>query len=280
MPAQAIIDIGSHYEGSGVQQATQGVNQLDSSLNKVEGSSDRLITKLERPIGRIAYGGLAESALSAASANAKLDGVTGTLHQTFHVLGASLLFVNPELGFLALGAAAIVTIFAKLSNSTAESAENVAKNVEIQRKLKNEYKESSDLLVKHNLLTKEEAEVLKNSASATESEIQKIKQSVTSRIENTKHMLEETKGRVENNVWLKNTNRGLEEVKEAQERYDSAVKVSTGLLNEAKKSEEELVKAYEHKQKALGEQAEAQAKVLSQEKERRDFAVYLGAHRL
>ncbi len=272
MPAQAIIDIGSHYEGSGVQQATQGVDKLDNSLNKVEGSSDRLITKLERPIGRIAYGGLAESALSAASANAKLDGVTGTLHQTFHVLGSALLFVNPELGFLALGAAAIITIFAKLSNSVIDSAENIQKNVELQRKLKEEYKESSEVLLKHGVINKQQAAILRESSAEAQKEIEKVKEQTKVRaeylsvqIEILKKAKESSRDDVERSTIQVSLN-------ERQQEFNAIAKATSGLLQDVKKDDQDRAKSIEHHYKALGELAQVQAKVINQEKERRDFA--------
>lgn len=276
MTTAMTVEFNTTYNGSGTQGMKNGMSEVENSVEKVEGSSDRLVYKLERPIGRIAYGGLAEAALGAAGANEKLDGVTGKLEQSFHVLGSSLLFVEPELGFLALGAAALVTLFVKLSNSIEINSDNVKKNVVEFRNQSEEYKKSADLLEKQNVITKEQAEILRQGASAKEQDIKKLKESIDSKIKDAEAekqrflAIEKTRDE-EDKLYGGSIHVGKRGSAQVQEKINELTYVYSALLPEAKRNQDEMTKSIEQHYKALGEEAEAQARVLSEAKERKDF---------
>lgn len=275
MPTDIGLNITTSYTDTGLSQATSGVKNFSAAANSASNSTgtnfDGLFKRMERPLGRMAFAGLAEAALSSADGMKASSGAVVALERGFHTLGAALMFVNPELAFVAIAGAGLVAIFDKISQGAGLNAEEIKKNVNQLQSQKDLYAQSAELLLKNKTITEDESRVLKNAATATQEDIDKIKEHIRQKISDAQANIEQVKKLNELERANGVTAFAQDRLRIATERYNETVKAASGFLAEAEKDEKKATDAVDKHWRALAKQLETQQKALEISKQRQEF---------
>lgn len=232
----AVFD--TQYDGQGANQFKTNMAQVDQSMQTAEKSATSFSTnytamgkKMERPLGRLAFAGLAESMIGGTDAMAGASHATVALEGGLHAVGNALLFVQPEFGLLAIGLAAVVTLFVKLTASSQENAENIQKAVSASAQQAKTYTDSADALKKAGIIDTEQVGILKNLSKASTEQIATTVKKIETERDHIKSMIAEDEAIIA-------SVRDQNEVKAAtadmivqKEKLTAITKASTGLLD-------------------------------------------------
>jgi len=185
----------TEYSGSGVNQTVDGFKRIQTEVNNTRDKTiafstdyEALGRRMERPLGRLAFAGIAEGLLSSEEGMVGASRATVALEGGLHAVGNALLFVQPEFGLLAIGLAAVVSLFVKLSGAAKENAEHIAKQVQEQDQAAQKYKESADVLQKAGLIDKQQEKILQDLTKASKEQVDTLK----NRLETQKALAEQS----------------------------------------------------------------------------------------
>ena len=166
------------YDGTGADSAKAGIKDVANSLSSVDTASastgtnyDKLFSKMERPLGRAAFSGLAADMLSSSSAMGTATGATGMLSEGLHAVGNAAIFAGGEFAMIAIGAVAVYEIYNKLHGSSKETVEDFEKSMNAIVKNKDSLFELSTETSKYLNLTKEEKESISNNSKELQTQI-------------------------------------------------------------------------------------------------------------
>ena len=172
----AIFD--TQYNGQGATAAKAGIRGVSdevagiSTVSAATGTNfDSLFTKMERPLGRVAFHGLAQDMLMTQNAMGGVNGSTGVLAGTLHGLVNGLGILGGEFTMVAIGAIAVYEIYEKLFNKTqdvnkvqsdnakssADQSVEYAKVAEQLRGLGPQYEKAASEMEKHSASAKKDA---------------------------------------------------------------------------------------------------------------------------
>ena len=234
---------------SGIKQMSAGQKTLRSDMAQTEVAAARSSSrvgdafgKLQQPLKREVFRSIAYQVVGASSSLDSMAGRAASAQNAMEVLGRVALGFSGTIGLVVLGVAALVSILKKLSDSSKLTTEQILQDVDALRQKQEGYSQTADKLLKLNLITKDEAKVLRESANASQDEINKIKDSVRTRIKGTEARIQELKALEEHRRKLGLLGTQTKQVKEAEDSYRKAVQLSAGFLNNANKTLEQRSK--------------------------------------
>ena len=156
------------------QTKTTGAT-MSSAFDQADTKYNSLSRGMGRPLGRLAFAGIAQEITMSSGAMTQATGATAALQRGFMSLGSGLMWFNPILGGIGLGISGLIALFVKLTRATGESAENIKKQVDVAMGLKKSYDEAAKTLLEYNVITSEQAKILKEGAADKQKEIDAIK---------------------------------------------------------------------------------------------------------
>lgn len=231
-----MVTFATDYDGEGATQFKSGMQDASDQITalgekgQIAGvNMEGLFRRLERPLSALVFSGVADEITTMGQ-----KGESGTMmvEHGLHAIGMALTFINPLWGALFLAAGEVFNLFEKFGHQ--KTAEEIQKQFSDTEALKKSLSESADVLLKHGQITKQDADEIKNLAGASEQELKSLQEHTKKLVEDEAAQLKATKARVDGNPFLKDTARGLEEIKEAQDRYNAALQASTGLTEHFK----------------------------------------------
>jgi hypothetical protein len=128
MPSDIALQISSQYQDSGLKQATASMQGFQNSVQAAsEGSGrsmDGLFKRLERPIGMIAFQGIAND-LVGLGKNGESAGMM--VERGLHAAGVALMYFNAPLGISIIAVTAFYEVMMKMKGASEETAESIKK---------------------------------------------------------------------------------------------------------------------------------------------------------
>jgi hypothetical protein len=137
MPQEVSLLIQSQSNTTGLSKVTSGLKDLESGVASASDQSEKLGMnyealgkKMERPLGRVAFHGLASDILGANGAMEKAGSATGALTSGLHALGDAAIFAGGEFAMIAIGAVAVYEIYEKLHSRSVETTADFKTNLQ------------------------------------------------------------------------------------------------------------------------------------------------------
>jgi hypothetical protein len=137
----------TQYDGKGADQAKAGIVGVQQSLKGISAEAsgvgtnyEGLMNKMERPLGRVAFHGLAADILASNSAMTSAGGATGMLAQGLHAVGNAAMFAGGEFAVFAIAGVAVYELYEHLVN----------KSKDLEKAAQDSAKSSADEAVAYN----------------------------------------------------------------------------------------------------------------------------------
>jgi len=197
--------ISSQADNSGLTSAEKSFDQLNRKMKDTQTAATNvgnnytgILSRIERPLGRTLFASLAAEMLQVDTGAAAVSGSMMALERIFHAVAIASMFAGGQWGTLILIGASLITTMVKLTGAGKDSAEQMGKNVTNAVQMRQKYLEASEVLLKNNTITKEEALALKNAAYAEDQHVLAIKSKLQAQVAETKAAYDKMKADLEN----------------------------------------------------------------------------------
>ena len=128
MPSDIALQISTGYDGNGLKQATQDVKGFEQQVSTTASNSgmklDSLFKRIERPLGMIAFSGIANDLVDMGS---KGESAGMMVEKGLHAAGNALMFFNPLLGIGVIAGTALYEALKKMGEAAHLTKEEMDK---------------------------------------------------------------------------------------------------------------------------------------------------------
>lgn len=279
MPSDIALNVATTYTDTGLKKASSDVKQLGDNVNKagsqIENTSSKnegLLKRLERPLGRTLYSGLAEQLFSADAATGKMTGATIGLERGFHAAGMAATFLGGSFASVILLGASLVSLFLKIAEATNISKESVEKETKTHRDKIELIKASIPILQKNGLLTSEEAKRLQTVKSLEEDSIKQLEKKIDLQIKQAKTNLALQQSRMKDASIYHDEAQVKFQIAQAEQKLNDLIQVKLGLSSEASVADKNEAKNIDDVWKKKILLIQAQSKELEQKQLMLDYS--------
>ena len=161
MPSDIGLQIQTQYQPGGMDEATKGVKKFGDTVedagNRSSKSMEGLFKRLERPIGMIAFSGLADQ-LTQMGTKGESTGMM--VERGLHAAGIALLYFNPLVGMAVIAGTALSEVFNKVEGAATAEGDAIAKAADEASKAADQSDKYTQALLKQGKLTQEQANTL------------------------------------------------------------------------------------------------------------------------
>ena len=157
-----MTNLGMHFSTTADRS---GMDQVNAGLQTTSTNYTGLLSKMERPLGRVAFATMASDLMGVQTAGRT---ATESLALGLKSVGMALMFVGGPISIVAIALTGMLAIYERVTAARKQTADVVSKEIDANTKAAASHRDAAKLLLEKGIITKEDQKILLDDAKAND----------------------------------------------------------------------------------------------------------------